>query len=211
MFFTCFQADECQLPNGVKIPNGWNHLYNNCQERCQCENNNFSCIPNTCDLSKNICIRDELGDSCQGAVFVVGLVQPVIIHFDGKIVRIRKITFFFHSRRNNFKIRAWNWSFKLWVWRSLSRWKWLWITSYGSILAIWRKRKLGRTKSLGKLTDHLIKLICFTLRFEELKDADWSANKIFRLLSKVAHVTHFQWKFFFASMVAIRKHVTGKS
>ena len=95
MFFTCFQADGCQLPNGVKIPNGWNHLYNNCQERCQCENNNFSCIPNTCDLSKNICIRDELGDSCQGAVFVVGLVQPVIIHFDGKIVRIRKITFFF--------------------------------------------------------------------------------------------------------------------
>ena len=94
MFFTCFQADGCQLPNGVKIPNGWNHLYNNCQERCQCENNNFSCIPNTCDLSKNICIRDELGDSCQGAVFVVGLVQPVIIHFDGKIVRIRKITFF---------------------------------------------------------------------------------------------------------------------
>ena len=61
----------CQLPNGIHIPNGWQKLVNTCQEKCFCEENEYYCIPNACDLSKNQCISDEFGDSCQGAVLVL--------------------------------------------------------------------------------------------------------------------------------------------
>lgn len=62
----------CRLPNGLKVPNGWERLYNNCQEKCVCRRNKFQCSPTGCDLNYNECTVDSFGESyCHGALLVV--------------------------------------------------------------------------------------------------------------------------------------------
>ena len=62
----------CRLPNGYEVSNGWSSLYNNCQEKCVCQRNKLKCLPNSCDLDKNKCVTDSVGDAyCQGAMLVL--------------------------------------------------------------------------------------------------------------------------------------------
>ena len=80
-----FKGQNCQLSNGISYPNGWEALSTNCQEKCKCENNEFTCIKNTCDTNKNTCISDGMTGHCQGAVLVLGVITPALINFDGKM------------------------------------------------------------------------------------------------------------------------------
>ena len=62
----------CKLPNGLRVPNGWEKLYNNCQEKCVCRRNKFQCSPSSCDLNQNECTVDSFGEEyCQGALLVL--------------------------------------------------------------------------------------------------------------------------------------------
>lgn len=79
----------CKLTNGVQVPNGWEKLFNNCQEKCICQKNKFSCAVNLCDLNKNKCVTDLFGDSyCQGAVLMLSTYRlwnkPTLVNFNGR-------------------------------------------------------------------------------------------------------------------------------
>ena len=78
----------CRLPNGYEVSNGWSSLYNNCQEKCVCQRNKLKCVPNSCDLDKNKCITDSVGDAyCQGAMLVLNSwirSKAMLIDLNGK-------------------------------------------------------------------------------------------------------------------------------
>ena len=85
------REEGCLLDNGLYAPDGWEKLFNNCQEKCVCSQNYFYCIPNRCDLNKNKCIADDFGYShCQGAVFVMNTrsqrsSKPIVIDLNGSL------------------------------------------------------------------------------------------------------------------------------
>ena len=79
----------CKLSNGIQVPNGWEKLFKNCQEKCICQKNKLSCAINQCDLSKNKCVNDLFGDSyCQGAILMLSTYRlwnkPTLVNLNGK-------------------------------------------------------------------------------------------------------------------------------
>ena len=76
----------CTLPNGVKVVNGWENLYNNCQEKCVCRENQFQCSPSGCDLTISECKTDYFGHAnCESALLVLYQSTAMLIHVNGKI------------------------------------------------------------------------------------------------------------------------------
>ena len=55
LVYTNLIDQGCTLPNGLKVPNGWENLYNDCQEKCVCRRNKFQCSASGCDLNYNQC------------------------------------------------------------------------------------------------------------------------------------------------------------
>ena len=72
LVYTNVKEQGCRLPDGTKVPNGWENLYNNCQEKCVCRRNKFRCSANDCDLNYNECSVNFYGEEyCQGALLVL--------------------------------------------------------------------------------------------------------------------------------------------
>lgn len=118
---TNLKEQGCHLPNGIHIPNGWEKLVNDCQEKCFCQENEYYCIPNTCDLSKNQCIYDDFGDYCQGAVLVLSTWRstdkPLLINLNGNFLWNYFVYNFFRRIHLWYQFRNWGrpWSFRrLW-------------------------------------------------------------------------------------------------
>lgn len=72
LIYTNLIDQGCTLPNGLKVPNGWENLYNNCQEKCVCRRNKFQCSASGCDLNYNECTVNSDGEEfCHGALLVL--------------------------------------------------------------------------------------------------------------------------------------------
>ena len=52
----------CVLPNGLTVSNGWYELSRDCQTKCFCENNEYLCKPNNCNLARNECVINSFGE-----------------------------------------------------------------------------------------------------------------------------------------------------
>ena len=94
----------CTLPNGLKVPNGWENLYNNCQEKCVCRRNKFQCSASGCDLNYNECTVNSDGEEfCHGALLVLFSGDSItdnyarLIDLNGKI---KSLNLYQHCYRN---------------------------------------------------------------------------------------------------------------
>ena len=104
LVYTNVIEQGCRLPDGSKVPNGWENLYNNCQEKCVCRRNKFRCSANSCDLNYNECNVNFYGEEyCQGALLVLYSGDNInddfsrLINLDGLILFLNK---FIHNYRN---------------------------------------------------------------------------------------------------------------
>ena len=79
----------CMLPDGERIPNGWEQLSNDCQEKYFCHKNKIQRMTNNCDLDKFQCMKNGFGNYfCQDAVLIISSSRsanrPFLIDFNGK-------------------------------------------------------------------------------------------------------------------------------